>query len=41
MQTSFAGVTPKLKLLAVRETPVYRIAADPSVCTEVELLSAG
>lgn len=43
MQTNFMGSAlslPKLKLLAVRETPVYRVATDPSVCTNVELLSA-
>jgi DNA repair protein RadC len=38
--TSLAGVTPRLSLLTVRETPAYRIAADPSVCTNVELLAA-
>ena len=41
MQTSFTGFQmPKLKLLAVRETPVYRVSADPSACTDVELLAA-
>ncbi|MBI1793429.1 MAG: DNA repair protein RadC [Chloroflexi bacterium] len=40
MQTNFMGVTPKFKLLAVRETPIYRVATDPSVCTDIELLSA-
>ncbi|MGA7192841.1 MAG: DNA repair protein RadC [Anaerolineales bacterium] len=42
MQTTFTStaIVPKLKLLAVRETPVYRVAADPSICTNVELLSA-
>ena len=41
MQTTFTGsAIPKLKLLAVRETPGYRVAADPSICTNVELLSA-
>ena len=43
MQTNFMGAvqtTPKLKLLAVRETPVYRVAADPSTCTTLELLAA-
>ena len=41
MQTSFTGFRmPKLKMLAVRETPVYRVSADPSACTDVELLAA-
>lgn len=30
---------PKLKLLVVRETPVQRVATDPSTCTITELLA--
>ena len=41
MQATFTGFRmPKLKMLAVRETPVYRVSADPSACTDVELLAA-
>jgi DNA repair protein RadC len=41
MQTSFTGFQlPKLKMFALRETPSYRVSADPSACTDVELLSA-
>ncbi len=41
MQTSFTGFQmPKLKMLGVRETPSYRVSADPSACTDVELLAA-
>ena len=41
MQATFTGFQmPKLKMLAVRETPVYRVSADPSACTDVELLAA-
>jgi len=41
MQTSFTGFQmPKLKMLLLRETPSYRVSADPSACTDVELLAA-
>ena len=43
MQTTFMGVSyspPKLKLLALRETPVQRSLTDSSACTNLELLSA-
>ena len=43
LQTSFIGAyaaPAKLKLLALRETPAYRVSTDPSSCTNVELLSA-
>lgn len=41
MQTSFTGFQmPKLKMFALRETPSYRVSADPSICTDVELLAA-
>ena len=41
MQATFTGFQmPKRKMLAVRETPVYRVSADPSACTDVELLAA-
>jgi DNA repair protein RadC len=43
MQTTFMGVSytpPKLKLLALRETPAQRSLTDSSACTNLELLSA-
>ena len=43
MQTTFMGVSytsPKLKLLALRETPVQRSLTDSAACTNLELLSA-
>ena len=42
MQTNFMGAdaSQKLKLLTLRETPVYRVSADPSTCTILELLAA-
>ena len=42
MQTNFldAYASQKLKLLTVRETPVYRVSTDPSNCTMLELLAA-
>jgi DNA repair protein RadC len=43
MQTTFMGVTytpPKLKLLALRETPIQRSLTDPAACSNLELLSA-
>jgi DNA repair protein RadC len=43
MQTTFMGGTyapSKLKLLALRETPIQRSLTDPSACSNLELLSA-
>ena len=43
MQTTFMGVPyapPKLKLLALRETPIQRSLTDFSACSNLELLSA-
>lgn len=43
MQTTFMGVSyspPKLKLLALRETPAQRSLNDSAACTNIELLSA-
>ena len=43
MQTTFMGVSytpPKLKLLALRETPAQRSLTDSTACTNLELLSA-
>jgi DNA repair protein RadC len=43
MQTTFLGVSytpPKLKLLALRETPAQRSLTDSSACTNLELLAA-
>lgn len=43
MQTTFMGVSytsPKLKLLALRETPAQRSLTDSAACTNLELLSA-
>jgi len=43
MQTTFMGVPyapPKLKLLALRETPAQRSLTDFSACSNLELLSA-
>ncbi len=43
MQTTFMGVTyapPKLKFLALRETPAQRSLTDSAACTNLELLSA-
>ena len=41
MQATFTGFQmPKLKMLAVRETPSYRVSVDPSLCTDAELLAA-
>jgi len=42
MQTNLMGAyaSQKLKLLTVRETPVYRVSTDPSTCTVIELLAA-
>lgn len=43
MQTTFMGVSytpPKLKILALRETPAQRSLTNSSACTNLELLSA-
>ena len=43
MQTTFMGVSytpPKLKFLALRETPAQRSLTDSAACTNLELLSA-
>ena len=42
MQKKFKDVyaSSKLKLLALRDQPVTRVSADPSVCTITELLAA-
>jgi len=43
MQTTFMGVAyapPKLKFLALRETPAQRSLTDSAACTNLELLSA-
>ena len=43
MQTTIMGVSytpPKLKLLALRETPAQRSLTDSTACTNLELLSA-
>jgi hypothetical protein len=32
--------TPKIKTLALRDQPVYRVTTNPAACNTMELLSA-
>jgi len=37
---SIGSETPKIKTLALRDTPAYRVSNNPSACNTLELLSA-
>jgi len=37
---SFGSETPKIKTLALRDTPAYRVSTNPMSCNTLELLSA-
>ena len=37
---SFGSETPKIKTLALRDTPAYRVTTNPAACNTLELLAA-
>ena len=37
---SFGSEPPKIKTLALRDTPAYRVITNPAACNTLELLAA-